>query len=83
MRLSALRFPFFVAHDLGPKTGRHFSGSCAPEARHLDGLRKWPRRGRFVFLFVTKTRAQKTAPRERFSTSSLPAKGAKRRLRVK
>jgi hypothetical protein len=53
-----------------------------PEARHLDGLRKWPRRGRFVFLFVTK-RAQKTAPRERFSTSSLPAKGAKRRLRVK
>ena len=38
MRLLALHSLFFVAHDLGPKTGRHFSGSCAVEARLLDGL---------------------------------------------
>jgi hypothetical protein len=27
--------PFFVAHDPGPKTGRHFSGSCAFVAHDL------------------------------------------------
>jgi len=56
----------FVAHDLGPKTGHHFSGSCAAEARHLDGLRQMVSQRPLRFSLLSKTRTLQCAARTTF-----------------